>query len=313
MRILATDIGGTNARAALIELRSKNHEVRNIHERPTPESREELLSWLEPFARDADAIALAIAGVVRDHRFVRNAPNIPFIEANEIDLGGEVADKLKKPCTVFNDMEAALAGEVAAGALKDVRWAFMDTVSTGWGGALLLNGAIVASEPGHTPSGLFENRQCILGHTDCNEAHFSGRAVEERVRLILKAHPPSRRPTGQAAKTAAGKSRSPKDVNPNQIADEAVRNGEPWATELYRYVAEGIGRAWAYRLTLIPTIEKIVYTGGFLVPAMEIPLFRDTVRQTIASWTPASKDIPIERARAEHGALLGTVFLLRQS
>lgn len=138
-----------------------------------------------------------------------------------------------------------------------------------------------------------EERYCGLGHPDCNEAHFSGRQVETRVRLILKQ---KRIPI-------------PTDRHPLALADDAVRRGEPWAVELYRYVAEGIGRAWAYRLKLIPKTEKIVYTGGFLIPAMDLAVFHDAIRDTIRLWSPDLADLPIERARAEHGALLGAVHL----
>ncbi|TSC72084.1 MAG: hypothetical protein G01um101438_712 [Parcubacteria group bacterium Gr01-1014_38] len=298
MQILAADIGGTHARAAVLTSTGGTLErVGEVRDDPTPQTLEGFLQWLRPLAQETEGIALAIAGVVLNHQRVRSSPNIPFIKQNVLDLGAEIHRATGKPCVLFNDMEAALAGELVAGALKGCRWAFMDTVSTGWGGALLLNGEIVAAEPGHTPSGLFEGRRCGLGHAeDCNEAHFSGGQVEERVRLILKQK----------------KITIPKGTHPNALADAAVTHGERWAVELYRYVAEGIGKAWAYRLNLIPKIEKIVYTGGFLVPAMKLSLFRDTVRQTIqtrTSFPELHRDLPIEQARAEHGALRGAAHL----
>ena len=297
MRILAADTGGTHARTALLTKANGTIEFTGtVRDDPTPQALEELLRWIAPLSKDADGIALAIAGVVLDNQRVRSSANISFIKQNVLDLGAEIHRATGKLCVLFNDMEAALAGELVSGALKGCRWAFMDTVSTGWGGALLLNGEIVAAEPGHTPSGLFEGRRCGLGHKDCNEAHFSGGQVEERVRLILKQK----------------KITIPKGTHPNALADAAVTHGERWAVELYRYVAEGIGKAWAYRMNLIPRIEKIVYTGGFLAPAMELPLFRDTLRQTIQTWTSfpeLHRDLPIEQARAEHGALRGAAYL----
>lgn len=303
MRILATDIGGTRARLASADKRSAvGWAIGPVQEVPTPQTAVGFRQWLAEHAADADGVALGIAGSIRDHRYARNSPNVPFIRSAPMDLGGQITKALRKPCIVVNDMEAALAGEVSAGVLRGCRWAMMDTVSTGWGGALLLDGEIVAGEPGHTPSGLFENRACGLGQKDCNEAHFSGSQVEQRVRLILRQK----------------KIPVPKDRSPNALADEAVKRGEPWATELYRYVAEGIGRAWVYRLNLIPRVEKIAYQGGFLVPAMALPLFRDTVRATIRAWTlfpDLHHDLPIERARAEHGALVGAaeIFLANRA
>ncbi len=301
MRILATDIGGTHARAAFVEKRGPGGwDIGAVREIRTPRTAAGLLRWLKERAADAEGCALGIAGSIRDHRYARNSPNILFIRSTPMDLGGQITNALRKPCVVVNDMEAALAGEVSTGVLRSCRWAMMDTVSTGWGGALLLNGEIVAGEPGHTPSGLFENRECRLGQKDCNEAHFSGSQVEQRVRLILKQK----------------KIPIPKNRSPNALAVEAVGAGEPWATELYRHVAEGIGRAWAYRLNLIPRIETIVYQGGFLIPAMELSLFRDTVRATIQAWTlfpDLQNKIPIERARAEHGALIGAAHIFLAS
>ena len=300
MRILATDIGGTHLRAAILESRDGTWDVGPVKDSRTPHSLDEVLATLQPLARETEGIAIGVAGSVREHRRVLESGNIPFIQKQAVDIGGIVSEKLGKPCLVFNDMEAALAGELVAGTLRGCRWAFMDTVSTGWGGALLLNGEIVAAEPGHTPSGLLENRRDAYGHVDCNEAHFSGSQVEDRVRHILKQK----------------KIPVPQDRSPNVLADEAVQRGEPWAVELYRYIAEGIGRAWVYRLNLIPRIEKIAYQGGFLIPAMELPVFRDALRDTIRTWTmypETHTDIPIERARADHGALLGAAHLFRSS
>lgn len=124
---------------------SSNWNVGVIDDIATPSTLPAFLEWLRSLAAGTGGVAVGIAGRIQDHRIVQNSPNIPFVGQTAVDLGTAVKEEMNLSCVVVNDMEAALAGELVTGALKGCRWAFMDTVSTGWGGALLLDGQIIAA------------------------------------------------------------------------------------------------------------------------------------------------------------------------
>src|SRR5207249_10002371 len=120
---------------------------------------------------------------------------------------------------VSNDMEAATEGEMVRGVLRNYRWAIFDTISTGWGGNLVLAGQRVDGEPGHTNVRFDTPYRCGCGNFGCNEALYSGSHMEGRIRENLPA-------------LAAA-------ANPWQAFHEAGEAGVPWAVALLEEWGEG--------------------------------------------------------------------------
>lgn len=320
--ILCFDVGGTKTRVAVVTADGPSSVPelveRTYREIPTPATIEELgvvaKSAVADFHEDPDWIAgysLAIAASIRDHVVVRESPNVPFLRGKH---GYPLTQRLRDvfeavvPVLLVNDMEAALAGEVVAGALRGCRWGFMDTISTGWGGAMLYNGAEVAAEPGHLWVGgsSIHLSKCGCGRQNCAEGRYSGGAVRRRVLEEVEAMADARYDSSY---------RVPDGTDPCAFADEEYRQHEPWARLLYHGVAEAIGEIWGSRLNLCPLVEKIVYTGTFAERFFAIPDVLGLVRARMTErflFQDQHETVPITRAEAPRGVLLGAARIFER-
>jgi len=296
-KILCIDGGGTWFRYALVGGPAGQLELEDRERQSSPKDFSGLKTQIESAIKDSDCegVAFAIAGPVTNHESMKDVANIPFLSHQ--NLKKWVEEEIKKPCVVINDMEAALAGEVEKGVLQGCEWAIFDTLSTGWGGALLLNGVEVPGEPGHINVDFDLDFVCGCTRVGCNEAKYAGGAVGRRVRRIM-----AQRGTPISD-----------DVDAGQFLTEEAEKGTYWAVQLYREVGEGIGRAWANVLNRIPLIEKIIYMGSFGVHGM--PFMKETIVNTIRRITMFPDehwDIPIVPSEAENGPLYGAVRVYRR-
>lgn len=307
MHIVCLDMGGTRLRVGVVEPRPDGAIAllpETLRDFAAPKTWDDVFQAIAQSLAPTDGgfsgVACAVAGPIRDHRVVRTAPNIPWLsDQKDFDLAAWCAERFRTPAIVVNDMEAALAGEVEAGALRRCCWAIMNTLSTGWGGANLYNGVPVAGEPGHLwLGGMGNSARCGCGRARCPEAWYSGGAVRRRVL--------------QAARDLS--LQIPADIDPCAFADELASLGTSWARKLYEATAAGIGQIWGSQLNLCPRMEKIVYMGTFGLRALALPFFRDRVREALCErslFRDLHERIPIVPAEAPHGPLLGAarIFL----
>jgi len=209
-----------------------------------------------------DGIAIATAGVIIDHKTVQVSPNIHWLDG--VDLVKWAKDNWGVPCVVSNDMEAAVAGEMAFGNLKGIKNALMFTFSTGLGGAMVVDGKIIISEPGHMKSPVLlygSSRLCGCGKRDCAEAHLSGGAVRNHL------------------KEAFAWREDFNEEDPCAYLDRKATEGVPWATNLYDEIGAGIGEFWASAINLFSATERIVYMGTFGIKAM--PFMQEAIQKAM--------------------------------
>ena len=95
---------------------------------------------------------------------------------------------------------------MAHGVLRHYAWAIFDTISTGWGGNLILNGMRVDGEPGHANITFDSPHHCGAGHTGCYEAFYSGSALEQQIAASVRA---GAKPTIEESKFAASRPGTP--------------------------------------------------------------------------------------------------------
>jgi glucokinase len=199
---------------------------------------------------------------------------------------------------VFNDMEAAAEGEMARGVLQGYRWAIFDTISTGWGGCLILDGQRIDGEPGHTKVNSDPRYICGCGRIGCYEALYSGSAMKKRILHLLR------------DQNIAFAFES--NVPDSQVWEHFHRELDAWASwaaSLLDDWAEDVGKAWANVLNRIRPIQTIVYMGTTaekLIPKAEKRL-RDTIREI--SIFPEHQDIPIEPATEPNRSIYGAVIV----
>jgi predicted NBD/HSP70 family sugar kinase len=204
---------------------------------------------------------------------------------------------LGKKVVASNDMEAATEGEMARGVLKDFRWAVFDTISTGWGGNLILNGQRVDGEPGHANVRFDLAYPCGCGKFGCFEAFYSGSALQRRLLQILEARQGS----------------SPPGSDLWQFFYHEAATGTSWAAALLDDWAEGVGRGWGNVLNRIRPMQAIVYMGTTAESMLAQPRVQQHLRATLQQicMFPEHKrhDFPILKAREEDRGMYGAIIV----
>lgn len=306
-RVLAADQGGTNLRAAVVEFDQHGQSVLlpdtytslvTEHETDAAQVIQRgLAATVARFGSTLHGIAWDVAGPVGKHTHVLNAPNIQYLRNNlPYDLQAATVAQFGKPTIITNDLEAACAGEREKGSLKGVDWAMLENIGTGWGGARLFNGIAVAAEPGHQKFAGSE-APCGCGKPGCIEAEFGGAVMKKKI----------------VALCAAQGITIPNDMHPCAFADAEAENGAPWATDFYTKVATDIGDIWGSNLNTCPEFTHISYMGSFLLKAMRVEAFRQTVRKAMIdrSMFPHHQDIVLAEVSAplhENGQPLGPLY-----
>ena len=159
-------------------------------EAPTPDNRRDLEQRLPMLIREVlgdvgpEAVGFGCKGVIDAATTeVRTMPGLwEDLQGMRLStlLKGIVADAAGGR---RNDAKAAMAGEVMWGAAKGRRNAFLLTLGTGVGGAILADGKImrgagdVAGHLGHITADP-DGPLCIRGNYGCLQTVFSARAIE---------------------------------------------------------------------------------------------------------------------------------------
>lgn len=263
---VGVDLGGTNVRAALVEIASGRvlNEARSRLGGKEPRDVAHLIFDLvrsvDP-ERAAPRVGIGIAAMLRDRAgFVLNAPNLGW---RDVDFGALVTAELKKPIVAVNDLAAITWGEVKFGAARGAQNAACVFIGTGLGCGLVVNGAAasgsgnVAGELGHikvVPNG----RQCGCGERGCLEAYVSGRHLAERAQQELKAQPQLSPNLAQLG-----------DELTASLLDEAARHGDEYADPLWNESAEMLGTALANLATVLNP-ERIVMGGSVWLHCKEL-------------------------------------------
>lgn len=167
--LLAVDLGGTFAKLALVDSEWGLMERQEVsvafdgYRTPLIDTVENALrAVLKKAGTAVEGIAVSATGQIDTSRGTVVGTNgcIPGYEGTEIQARLEHAFRM--PVRVINDANAALLGEMTAGAARETLDVVMVTLGTGVGGAFAVNGRIVsgthglAGEIGHmtlTPDG----------------------------------------------------------------------------------------------------------------------------------------------------------------
>ncbi len=297
--VVSMDLGGRALRMGIVQFDVKGglHLLGDVEEGSSPKSWEEFVDVAKGYqakASNPEGFGVAIAGAIECHAKVIKAPNLPWLDGHDVpqELAPHVGLKPEQ-IVVANDMEAAAYGEKEKGVLSNYTWAIFDTISTGWGGALILNGEVVVGEPGHVNLGFDLSYACGCGNRGCVEALYSGSAIERRILQYLQDQ----------------KILFPPSLNVWDYFYKELETEAEWAVSLLAEWAEGVGRAWANVLNRIRSIQAIVYMGT--TAERLIPKTMDRIRATM--WRicmfPKHKEIPIEKAREPNRSIYGAVLV----
>jgi glucokinase len=307
---LGIDLGGTNARAALVDPASgavvAAHKL--AHTERTPEA---VVATIATAVREAARAAgvepggLGTAGVgvagqcLGRTGTVLNAPNLGW---RDVPLGEPLRAVLGLDVRVVNDLSAAAWGERRFGAARGVDDAVLVFVGSGVGAGLILGARLheggrgVAGEVGHikvAPRGAVP-RRCGCGEWGCLEAYAGGMNLAARLRE-------------EAGEGKAGAVLSAAGGDPSRLSASAVEaayaGGDPYARELWAEVGELVGTACANLVTVLNPL-RLVLGGGVLLGCANLERI---VRAHIADRVLRASRRDFEVRRAELGDDAGVV------
>ncbi|MEI6498800.1 MAG: ROK family protein [bacterium] len=245
---IGIDVGGTTIKAGLVE---DNKVISEVMILPTPSSQAEFIDALSQIVVKFDnladsntAIGLAVPGLVNiANGQIMGSSTLPFL--SKIQFNELFADR---PITFYNDVDAALAGEVFANGLQSEN-VLLINIGTGLGSAFYLNGLgswqlDLAAEAGHLkviPNG----RKCSCGGDGCIQAYFSGRA------LLLEA-----------------REKISREIASTKALFDLAKAGEATAAKIIESNASLLGVAIANCVNLLG-VERVII-GGQIASSFEV-------------------------------------------
>lgn len=298
---IGIDVGGTKILAVR---RRTDGTIVDEARAPSVYDREPLLAAIADLARslgldDVGAIGVGIAGMVTPAGTLRYGPNLPGIE--EVDVRGEIASRLERPCVVDNDANVAGYAEVVQGAALGSQHALVVTLGTGIGGALIVDGKVYrgangfAGEIGHWTV-VRDGPVCACGEFGHWEAIASGNALARMARAAVE----------------SGSLAIEPDVDGPAVG-RAAAAGDAGALAVLGAYADNVALGLAGLATILDP-ECVVISGGVveLGPSLFDPLRRSFLRHLEGdSHRPPIALLPAalgERAGAIGAAALATTI-----
>lgn len=253
------------------------------------------------------AVGLACAGTVDGVRGeVVTSPNLPL---RDTPMAALLQVAVGVPVVVENDGNAAVLGEVVAGAALGLRNVVMLTLGTGVGSGLFLDGRLyrgahgAAGELGHMvvqAGGL----ACRCGHRGCLEMYAAGPALARYA--SARARDPERDPGGALL------SLREKGELHGAAVTHLAREGHPGALEAVRQLGDWLGIGL---VSVVNTFdpEMIVIGGGVSdLGEMLLQPARESVRKN--AMLPGRDCVRIEAAKLGNKAgLVGGALVAWQA
>ena len=294
---LGFDIGGTNARCALILsddgqfkiLASQKHSIRGAQ---TPADVSLVIRHVvEKLPADAgitpaqiSGIGVAIAGQIDiDEHTVINAPNLNW---QNVDLYQAICEALKDlapsvDIRIANDLNAIAWGEYNFGAARNLSSLLAVYVGTGIGAGLIIDHKLmlgannVCGEIGHCKFPHLHDNLCGCGQRGCVEAYAGGKAIEYRILHDIQTGLTNRNELGLA-----------EDEHPTaRCIERSFRNNVPYAVNFWEDTSRVLGALIANAIAILNP-GALLLGGGVLEGCPE--LFALVAHQTVEMAPRAS-------------------------
>ena len=282
-RYIGCDLGGTNLRAAIVDVESG--EVSHLTSVPTlaHEKHEAVMHRMSDLVLhvlkaaelendDIGGIGIGVPGVLDlEKGETLFLPNLPGTWSH-IPLADTIARYTRIPTMLLNDVRSITNGEWHFGAGRGVDTLAVFAIGTGIGGGLVINGRLhlglggTGGELGHTID--FNGPTCGCGNNGCLETYASGPAIAA---MGMKAVS-----QGRTTKIAELCDYDLNRITPKLIAD-AAQAGDEIAKEIYEKAGFYIGIAAANVCAAIGP-RRIIIGGGV---AKAGTLLLDPIRRTV--------------------------------
>lgn len=279
MYYLGFDIGGTNARCALIHhvdgqfkiITSQKHSIRGAQ---TPR---DVAGVIVRVVRQIPAehqvpalsgIGIAIAGQIgMDEHTILNAPNLNWHNVNFYDVLREALgeDARDVDIRIANDLNAIAWGEYNFGAARSLPSLLAVYVGTGIGAGLIIDGKLmlgadnVSGEIGHCKFPHYKAYPCGCGQTGCIEAFAGGKAIEYRILHDIQ--------TGVVSREALDLG---EDEHPTaRCIERAYKKRLPYAVDFWEETALALGMLIANAIAILNP-HGLLLGGGVLEGCPEL-------------------------------------------
>jgi glucokinase len=236
VRVLAVDVGGTDMKAALVDGDANALAFRS---QPTPRTPDEIVDAVASLAGefgDAQAIGLAVPGVVDEERGV--AVWSENLDWRDVPFVSQISERCGLPVALGHDVRTAALAETRVGAARGLSDVVYLSIGTGIAAGIVLGGRLhagdgYAGEIGHTPAG--HDEPCACGGVGCLEAIASAAAI-------------ARRYTARSGRPVAG-------------AKEVLEAGDADALAVWDEALDALAVALAWIASVLAP-EAIVIGGG---------------------------------------------------
>ena len=307
---IGVDLGGTNLRAALLDVSSG--QLSSLRSTPTlgREGFEAVITRMAALiqeviadspipANQINSAGIGVPGMADlEHGETLFLPNLPG-QWRGVPLARLVSSATWLPVRLLNDVRAMTLGEWAFGAGRGVETMACFAVGTGIGGGLVIGGRLhlgyngTAGELGHQvvePNGLV----CGCGGRGCLETVASGPAIASQgARAVMQ---------GLTTAIAELAGFDLNRITP-EVVCQAAQQGDPVALEIYERAGTYLGIGVANVVTALAPQRVVI--GGGVAQAGELLLgpVRRTVRERV-HLTPVER---VEIVPAELGTNAGLV------
>jgi glucokinase len=299
--LLAIDLGGTNLKIALLNLKYKIITKANISTKRFKRNKDlisGIASSLEKIiqiknlnAKDILGVGLGLPGPIDAEKgIVHFFPNIPGWR--EVNLKQILKKKIRLPIFLDNDANLMCLAEHRLGAAKGLENVLCLTLGTGVGGGLIIHNKLyrgsdfAAGEIGHMPINEF-GRHCNCGGQACLETYIGNRAILKDARRTFK-----------------------RDISLEELSALAKR-GNIEAKKIWRKVGQRLGIALTGVVNLL-NLDAVIIGGG--VAGAGRVLF-DAVKDTLKhrAMRVQAKSVKILKAKLGSDAgLIGGALLVKE-
>ncbi|NVJ27526.1 MULTISPECIES: ROK family protein [Myxococcus] len=308
MATLGIDLGGTFARAAVVDAAGKVLASAKVAlEERSPSGVVETIARAASEAVKSAGVVVggcgvgAAAQIHKDSGVLSVAPNLGW---RNVPLGQLLTDRLGQKVKVVNDLSAAAWGELHAGAGRGAQDLLVVFVGSGVGSAIIAGGHLldgaggVAGELGHikvVPGG----RRCGCGEQGCLEAYTGGHNLIAQSRELLAA--------GSSPALAELVGNDASKLTPVTL-EQAAEAGDVAAREVYERAAQFLALAVANQVTVLNP-ARLILGGGVL---NHCPGMRRRVLEGVRAWASQTSREGLLIADAELGddsGLIGAALL----
>ena len=290
---IGVDLGGTNVRAAIVDEKGNILEMKktateiNLGTAHVMTKIKDLIRSLDGYEKTS-GIGLGVPGPVDTvNKVMVLASNLPGFEGYPI--AKEIEEEFNVPTYIDNDANVAGLGEAYQGAGKGANPVYYVTISTGIGGAMIVDGKVVSGKHGHAGEVgnlIIDRNREKVNHLNAGavECEASGTAVARKGQALF----------GDSIEHAG------------HVFDLA-RNNDPKALEIVDNMAFDLATMFSFVGHIVDP-ELIVIGGGVMTKAKDV--FFDKMEKNYRNMIhPGMQPVKFVEAELEEPGIIGAAML----